>query len=439
MQELRLPTLSKRLLIFLPGESAFANDKDEVEVKSLDCKDDDRRLHLVFPQKRAALKMKPLRSLASALLPRPYMSRKKTQRTNSQPEMVRDPVESAKLAGLRYVTDASPGIRRKRHGKGFIYLGVDQQPIREQAQLQRMKTLAIPPAWNDVWICPSPNGHIQATARDAKGRKQYRYHERWREVRDETKYNRMNAFGEALPIIRKRVNADLALAGLPREKVLATVVRLLETTFIRVGNPEYARDNKSYGLTTMRNRHVAVSGSTLRFQFRGKSGKQHRVALTDPRLAKIIKRCQDLPGQELFQYLEDGELQSIGSAEVNQYLREITGQDFTAKDFRTWAGTVLAALALKQFDAFEGETEAKKNIVEAIQTVAECLGNTPAICRKCYIHPTILEAYLDGSLLERLTITRTKVTNGLSGLRRVEKAVMKLLKQRLNGKKRAKR
>jgi DNA topoisomerase I len=353
--------------------------------------------------------------------------------------MVRDPVESAKLAGLRYVTDASPGIRRKRHGKGFIYLGVDQQPIREKAQLQRMKTLAIPPAWNDVWICPSPNGHIQATARDAKGRKQYRYHERWREVRDETKYNRMNAFGEALPIIRKRVDADLALAGLPREKVLATVVRLLETTFIRVGNQEYARDNNSYGLTTLRNRHVAVSGSTLRFQFRGKSGKQHRVALTDQRLAKIIKRCQDLPGQELFQYLDDGELQSIGSAEVNQYLREITGQDFTAKDFRTWAGTVLAALALKKFEAFDGETEAKKNIVEAIQRVAECLGNTPAICRKCYIHPTILEAYLDGSLLERLKITRTKVTNGLSGLRRVEKAVMKLLEQQSNGKRRAKR
>ncbi len=360
------------------------------------------------------------------------MSRKNTTSKKLIPELVSDPVESAKLAGLRYVSDASPGIRRKSNSRGFIYLGDDKKPIRDEVQLQRIKSLAIPPGWSDVWICPLPNGHIQATARDAKGRKQYRYHGRWREVRDETKYNRMIAFGEALPAIRKRVKADLALSGLPREKVLATVVRLLETTFIRVGNEEYARTNKSFGLTTMRNRHVAVSGSTLRFEFRGKSGKQHRIALTDRQIAKIIKHCQSLPGQELFQYLdEDGQIQSIGSTEINQYLREITKQDFTAKDFRTWAGTVLAALALKEIEEFDSETQAKKNIVEAVQAVAKQLGNTPAVCRKCYVHPTILDAYLDRSLQEGLKTIRTKASNGATGLRAEEKAVMRLLKQKV--------
>jgi DNA topoisomerase I len=364
------------------------------------------------------------------------MSRNHTKQTNSQPETVSDPVESAKLAGLRYVTDASPGIQRRRNGKGFIYIGVDEQPIRDAAQLRRIKALAIPPAWREVWICPSPNGHMQATARDAKGRKQYRYHGRWREVRDENKYGRMISFGQALPAIRKRLEADLALPGLPREKVLATVVRLLETTFIRVGNQEYARTNNSYGLTTLRNRHVAVSGATLRFQFRGKSGKQHRIALTDQRMARIIKRCQEMPGQELFQYVDDeGQLQSIGSADVNQYLREISGRDFTAKDFRTWGGTVLALMALKEFEAFDSETMAKKNIVEAIQSVAERLGNTPAICRKCYIHPAILDAYLDRSLPEGVKIAKVKATNGSTALREEEKAVMKLLKAKGKAKK----
>ena len=373
-----------------------------------------------------------VKRVASGLLSSQYMSRKNTPSMNLQPETVRDPVESAKLAGLRYVNDANQGIRRKRNGKGFSYIGVDEQPIRDPAQLQRIKALAIPPGWCDVWICPSPNGHIQATARDAKGRKQYRYHARWREVRDETKYGRMLSFGQALPAIRRRVEADLRLSGLPREKVLATVVRLLETTFIRVGNQEYARSNKSYGLTTLRNRHVAVSGATLRFQFRGKSGKQHRIALTDQRMARIIKRCQEMPGQELFQYVDDeGQLQSVGSAEVNQYLREITGQDFTAKDFRTWGGTVLALLALKELEEFDSETQAKRNIVEAIQSVAERLGNTPAICRKCYIHPMILDAYLDRSLPEGFTITKTKAANGSKALRAEEKAVMKLLKEKM--------
>jgi DNA topoisomerase I len=347
-----------------------------------------------------------------------------------------DPVESAKLAGLRYVTDSSPGISRKRHGKGFAYAGVDGKPIRDEAELRRIRALALPPAWSEVWICPSPNGHIQATARDAKGRKQYRYHRRWHKERDQTKYSRMLAFAQALPAIRKRVKADLALPGLPLEKVLATVVRLLESTFIRVGNQEYARDNQSFGLTTLRNRHVAVSGSTLRFHFRGKSGKQHKIELTNPQMAKIIKRCQDLPGQELFQFLaEDGQQQSIGSAEVNQYLREISGQDFTAKDFRTWAGTVLAALMLSEIGEFESESQAKQNIVAAIQEVSCRLGNTPAICRKCYVHPEILEAYMDGSLLTDLEIKRASPTKGLPGLRAAEKAVIKLLKRNLKGKK----
>jgi DNA topoisomerase I len=359
--------------------------------------------------------------------------------TKLESEPVTDPVESAKLAGLRYVNDASPGIRRKRNGKGFIYMGVDERPIRDKEQLQRIKSLVIPPAWKDVWICPSPNGHIQATARDAKGRKQYRYHPRWREKRDETKFSRMLAFARALAAIRKRVKADLARPGLPQEKILATIVRLLETTFIRVGNEEYARTNKSFGLTTLRNRHVEVSGSTLRFHFRGKSGKQHHIALSDPKMAKIIKHCQDMPGQELFQYIDDnGQLQSIGSAEVNQYLREISGQDFTAKDFRTWAGTVLAALTLKEAGEFTSKTQAKKNIVEAIQTVAKHLGNTPAVCRKCYIHPMVLDAYLDQSLPTELKTKKTNIAKGLPDLREQEKIVMKFLTQNLNGKKRSK-
>lgn len=364
--------------------------------------------------------------MAPRLQPSKIMYQKNTK---DEAELVTDPVASAKVAGLRYVTDARPGIRRKRSGKGFVYVGVDGRPIRDKEELQRIQSLAIPPAWEEVWICPSPNGHIQATARDAKGRKQYRYHSRWRQTRDETKYGRMLAFAQALTAIRKRVKADLKLSGLPREKVLATVVRLLESTFIRVGNQEYARTNKSFGLTTMRNRHVAVSGSTLRFQFRGKSGKEHKIALTDPQMAKIIKHCQEMPGQELFQYVDDeGQLQSIGSAEVNQYLREISGQDFTAKDFRTWAGTVLAARTLKELGEYQTESEAKKNIVEAIQTVAKRLGNTPAVCRKCYIHPTILDTYLDQSLFAGLKTSKTKAAKGLPDLHAEEKSVMKLLK-----------
>jgi DNA topoisomerase-1 len=318
-----------------------------------------------------------------------------------------DPVanakEAAKSAGLRYVSDGDPGIRRRRAGKGFSYIAVDGKPLRDKAELRRIKALAIPPAWNDVWICPLPQGHIQATGRDAKGRKQYRYHLQWRAVRDETKYDRMIAFGEALSQIRERTEHDLALPGLPREKVLATVVRLLEVTLIRVGNEEYARYNRSFGLTTMRNKHVKVNGSKMNFRFRGKRGILHSIDLTDHRLARIVRRCQELPGQELFQYVnEEGETQSLGSADVNDYLREITGQDFTAKDFRTWAGTMLAAIALHEFKAFNSKTEAKRNIVQAIDNVASRLGNTSAVCRKSYIHPTVVDMYINGALIGAL-------------------------------------
>jgi DNA topoisomerase-1 len=264
--------------------------------------------------------------------------------------------------------------------------------------LSRIRALAVPPAWTDVWICPHDNGHIQATGRDAKGRKQYRYHRRWREVRDETKYEKTIAFAEALPRIREAVERDLGRPGLPREKVLATVVRLLEITHIRVGNEEYARKNKSFGLTTMRDRHVDVEGSLLRFHFRGKSGKDHDVGLRDKRLARIVKRCSDLPGDELFQYVaEDGQRRSIESADVNAYLRAIAGAEFTAKDFRTWNGTVLAARALRE-QRFETKREANKNVAAAIKEVAERLGNTPSVCRKCYVHPAIVEAYVGGLL-----------------------------------------
>jgi DNA topoisomerase-1 len=261
----------------------------------------------------------------------------------------------------------------------------------------------IPPAWTNVWICPNPKGHIQATGRDDRDRKQYRYHPRWREARDETKYSRMLAFGEALPRIRRRVEHDLALPDLPREKVLATVVRLLETTLIRVGNEEYARSNHSFGLTTMRNRHVKVDGSKLRFKFKGKSGKTHSISITDRRLARIVKRCQDLPDQELFEYkADDGTRHTVDSSDVNDYLREISGQDFTAKDFRTWAGTVLASNTLAEMEQPHSEAEARRNVVQAIEQVSSRLGNTPTICRKCYVHPAVLDAYLDGTLLKSL-------------------------------------
>ncbi len=319
------------------------------------------------------------------------------------PEIVSDPVESAQAAGLRYVSDTQPGIRRKRAGKGFVYVGTDGKTIRDAKELSRIRSLAIPPAYTDVWICPSPNGHIQATGRDARGRKQYRYHPKWREVRDETKFGRMLGFSQTLPKIRARLERDLSLPGLPREKVLATVVRLLECTCIRVGNDEYAKSNRSYGLTTLQDRHVEISGSNLRFEFRGKSGKTHKVDLNDRRLARIVERCQDLPGEDLFQYLDDDEVrQTIGSGDVNEYIREISGQEFTAKDFRTWAGTLLAVEALTKIGSFSTQRNAKSNVLKAIDEVAEQLNNTRSVCRKYYVHPAVLESYLDGKLVEYL-------------------------------------
>jgi DNA topoisomerase-1 len=344
-----------------------------------------------------------------------------------------DPVVAAKSAGLRYVSDGMPGIRRNRSGEGVSYLTADGKPISDSEQLRRIKSLVIPPAWTNVWICPTPNGHIQATARDAKGRKQYRYHPRWRLVRDETKYDRMIAFGQILPLIRRRTEEDLAKPGLCREKILATVVRLLETTLIRVGNEEYARHNDSFGLTTMRDHHVDVSGSMLRFEFRGKSGVKHSVDLRDRRLARIVKRSQDLPGEELFQYLdENGERRSVGSSDVNEYLREITMQDFTAKDFRTWAGTVLAAKALQGFEAWDSKAQAKRNVVRAIESVARILGNTKAVCRKCYIHPALIDTYLDGKLVAELRRRiDTEMTESLGHLPPEEAAVLEFLQYRM--------
>jgi DNA topoisomerase-1 len=344
-----------------------------------------------------------------------------------------EPVESAEEAGLRYVTDAGPGIRRTRAGRGFSYIGTDGQRITDRRRIERIKALAIPPAWTDVWISPTRRGHIQATGRDARGRKQYRYHPRWHDKRDEVKFGRMLAFASALPEIRARTEADLRRQGLPREKVLAAVVRLLEKTMMRVGNDEYARDNESYGLTTLQDEHAEVSSRRVVFRFKGKSGREHETTLDDPRLARIVGRCQELPGQELLQYLdEDGEVRDVDSTDVNAYLREITGEPFTAKDFRTWAGTVLACMALQEFEAFTSDAEAKKNVVAAVKRVAERLGNTPAVCRSSYIHPQILDSYLDGTMLETLRRRAAKeLAEHGDDLEPAEAAALGLLQARL--------
>jgi DNA topoisomerase-1 len=343
------------------------------------------------------------------------------------------PPLAARAAGLRYVSDATPGIRRVRAGKGFRYVGANGKPVRDAATLRRVRSLVIPPAWTDVWICPRADGHLQATGRDARGRKQHRYHPRWRAVRDETKYHRLVAFARALPRLRRRVARDLARPGLPREKVLAAVVRLLEITLARVGNEEYARANHSYGLTTLQDRHADIAGSHVCFHFRGKSGVEHDIDLTDRRLARIVQQCQDLPGQELFQWVdEDDRVHDVNSADVNDYLREAAGADFTAKDFRTWAGTVLAAQALEEFQAFDSQAQAKRNVVRAIEAVAKRLGNTRAVCRKCYVHPAILDAYLDGSLLETLRgRVEAEIRGSLRELRPEEAAVLAFLQERM--------
>ncbi|MBC5786190.1 DNA topoisomerase IB [Ramlibacter sp. USB13] len=338
-----------------------------------------------------------------------------------------DPREAAEAAGLVYVSDEDRGIRRERQGDSFAYYKPNGDKLTDETALERIRKLAVPPAYTDVWICPKANGHLQATGRDARGRKQYRYHPDFRAARESTKYEHMLAFARALPAIRAKLAEHMALRGLSREKVLATVVHLLETTLIRVGNDDYARENKSYGLTTLRNPHVKVDGSELRFQFKGKSGKMWRLQVKDRRIAKIIRACQDLPGQRLFQYKDDeGEVREVTSADVNAYLKEITGADVTAKDFRTWAGTVMAALALREFETAETKATQKKNLKEAIERVSSRLGNTPTICRKCYIHPEVLNAYVEGSL--RLEV-KDGVEEGL--LKPEEAAVLAMLETRL--------
>src|SRR4051812_5567434 len=349
-------------------------------------------------------------------------------------ETVVDPRDAAESAGLTYVSDEEPGIHRKKAGTGFTYVRPGGGKVEDEATLDRIRSLAIPPAYTDVWICAKANGHIQATGRDAKGRKQYRYHPAFREIRESTKYEHMLEFAKGLPAIRKTIDEHMSLRGLPREKVLATVVHLLENTLIRVGNSDYVKQNKSYGLTTLRNPHVKVEGSELRFQFKGKSGKQWRLQVKDRRIAKIIRACQELPGQRLFQYQdENGEVRDVTSADVNAYLKEITRRDITAKDFRTWAGTVMAALALQEFEAFDTKATQKKNLKAAIERVSSRLGNTPTICRKCYIHPEVLNAYVEGNLL--LEVKREvdkELKEDLGQLKPEEAAVLAMLEARLN-------
>ncbi len=343
-----------------------------------------------------------------------------------------DPETSAEGAGLRYLTDALPGVRRRRAGKGFSYIGPDGQRITNPDRIAWFKRLAIPPAWTDVWISPLKRGHIQATGRDARGRKQYRYHPRWREVRDAAKYGRMIHFARALPRIRRATDRDLRKHGTPRKKVLALVVRLLEATLIRVGNEEYARENKSFGLSTLRRRHVAARGSRLAFSFRGKSGKEHEVPVIDRRLARLVKQVDELPGQLVFQYVgDDGERHPVDSADVNAYLAEIAGDDFSAKDFRTWAGTVAAAMELRDGTPVGSDAERRTAVVRAIERVAKQLGNTPTVCRQCYVHPDVIDSYLDGNLLEALNQRARGAGRGAHALSREEAAVLALLQRRL--------
>jgi DNA topoisomerase-1 len=345
-----------------------------------------------------------------------------------------DPRAVAREAGLRYTTDTRPGLTRRRSGKGFSYRDADGATIRDPEVKGRIRALAIPPAWTDVWICPWPNGHLQASGRDARGRKQYRYHAAWKQRRGTDKFDRMLAFAEALPRIRRRCDADLATRGLSRDKVLAAVVRLLELTLIRVGNDEYARLNRSFGLTTLRDRHARIEGSAVRFRFRGKSGRSHEVGLRDRRLASVVRRCQELPGQELFQFVDEaGDVRDVASDDVNDYIRDASGGDFTAKDFRTWAGTVLAYRALRALQPGTGERAAQKNVVEAIRQTADQLGNTPAVARGSYVHPAVLEAYLAGSIRGALVEAAEEQETPPTGATPAEeKQVRALLRQRLD-------
>ena len=325
---------------------------------------------------------------------------------------------------LHYVDDTQPGIRRKKQRGKFCYFDPAGQRITDPDEIRRINALAVPPAYTDVWICADPRGHLQATGRDARGRKQYRYHPRWREVRVLDKYSRLRDFGLALPKLRKQLEALLAAPGFSRDKVMATVITLLDATLIRVGNTQYARDNHSYGLTTLRNRHVEINGSAILFQFRGKSGVEHQITVKDRRLARIIKRCQEIPGQNLFQYLdENGERHSITSSDVNAYLQTLTGADFTAKDYRTWAGSALALAVLRELQ-WQPESEAKRHVVEMVKNVARQLGNTPAVCRKCYIHPAVLEGFVLGTLAQ---LPRPRMRKGL----RAEEVGLAMLLEKL--------
>lgn len=354
--------------------------------------------------------------------------RKKRTRRQTPPQIDTDPIAAARAARLRYVNDGEPGIHRRRSGKGWSYYDANGKLIRDAAVRERISALAIPPAWTDVWICADANGHIQATGRDAKGRKQYRYHPRWQEARDQTKFDRMMLFGQTLPKIREHVEQDMSLPGLPREKVLAAVVALLGSTFIRIGNPEYARNNDSFGLTTMRDEHVEIHGSKIHFEFRGKSGKEHAVDLRDRRLVRIIKRSQDVEGQALFQYTDaDGNSHAVTSSDVNRYLRDISGQDFTAKDFRTWGGTTLAVAALGNLDPFENQTQYRHNVMEMYRAVAAQLGNTVAVCRKYYVHPAVIVAYEQNDLQPLLDRAAPSDEGDRLSLAHCERAVMELL------------
>lgn len=337
--------------------------------------------------------------------------------------------EWARSAGLRYVTGTGSGIRRVRRGAGFVYFLPDGKRVQDAATLERIRSLVIPPAWTQVWICPSENGHIQAVGRDARGRKQYRYHPRYREVRDETKFNRMAEFGAVLPQVRAQVDEDLSLPGLPKQKVVAAIVRLMDETCIRVGNQEYARTNRSFGLTTLRRRHAEVNGDMIHLHFRGKSKQEQDIMLRDRRLSRIVKKCQDLPGQDLFEYQdEDAEPVRVTSSDVNDYLRQISGGEFSAKDFRTWHGTGHMAAQLSALGPAESEAEAKRNIVAAIKETAKVLGNRPAVCRKYYVHPGLLESYMEGTIFAAMENLPAEDSTAVSELRPAEAAVLRLVR-----------
>lgn len=364
------------------------------------------------------------------LLRRERQSKVPAQSTPVLPRTT-DPVKAAQAARLRYVSDAQPGIRRVSRGKGFAYYWPDNRPVRDQETLSRIRSLVIPPAWTSVWICPDPAGHLQATGRDDRDRKQHRYHPRWREVRDVTKYDRMLVFAQALPSVRRQVTELLKSPGLAREKVLATIVRLLEVSLVRVGNSEYARNNKTFGLTTFQDRHAKVNGEKLHFYFKGKSGKWHDITVEDRRMARIVKSCQDLPGQDLFQYLDENQQRhDVTSDDVNQFIAQLTGEDFTAKDFRTWAGTVLTAQTLCQMEPPQTKAQIKSNVAQAVKLAAARLGNTVSVCRKCYVHPLIIDAYSRGDL--RLQVPPEKepesAPSDLDHLTADEQAVLNFLK-----------